>query len=157
MFLNSCVDEKTGEYINKSYISESDFQEIIKKLWLANAHLYNNKKFTLIPRDSLKNITYQLLKDKGTDRKEFTKAIQYYSQNPILLDSIINDLRDSLEKVFISIPHEELEEREKLIFKDSLKDLLKENSKFKKLNTNKRLKKIKPSNKIIKDSLNLSI
>ena len=98
---------------------------------MANAHIYNNKKFTLIPRDSLKNLTFQILKEKEIDRSEFEKSIQYYSQNPILLDSIIKNLRDSLEKVFISIPHEELEEKEELIIQDSLKDLLKESSKFK--------------------------
>ena len=62
-------------------------------------------------------MTFQLLKEKEIDRSEFEKSIQYYSQNPILLDSIINNLRDSLEKVFISIPHEEVEEKEELILK----------------------------------------
>ena len=131
LLINSCVDEKTDNYINESSITNKEFQEIIKKIWLANAHIYNNKKFTLIPRDSLKNLTFQILKEKEIDRLEFEKSIQYYSQNPILLDSIIKNLRDSLEKVFISIPHEELEEKEELIIQDSLKDLLKESSKFK--------------------------
>ena len=134
LIINSCVDEKTDNYINESSISNKEFQEIIKKIWLANAHIYNNKKFTLIPRDSLKNLTFQILKEKEIDRSEFEKSIQYYSQNPILLDSIIKNLRDSLEKVFISIPHEELEEKEELIIQDSLKDLLKESSKFKNFN-----------------------
>ena len=62
LLLNSCVDEKTDDYITESSISNQEFQEIIKKIWLANAHVYNNKKFTLIPRDSLKNLTFQLLK-----------------------------------------------------------------------------------------------
>ena len=134
LLINSCVDEKTDNYINESSITNKEFQEIIKKIWLANAHIYNNKKFTLIPRDSLKNLTFQILKEKEIDRLEFEKSIQYYSQNPILLDSIIKNLRDSLEKVFISIPHEELEEKEELIIQDSLKDLLKESSKFKNFN-----------------------
>ena len=103
LLINSCVDEKTDNYINESSISNKEFQEIIKKIWLANAHIYNNKKFTLIPRDSLKNLTFQILKEKEINRSEFEKSIQYYSQNPILLDSIIKNLRDSLEKVFISI------------------------------------------------------
>jgi hypothetical protein len=157
LLLNSCVDEKTDDYITESSISNQEFQEIIKKIWLANAHVYNNKKFTLIPRDSLKNLTFQLLKEKEIDRSEFEKSIQYYSQNPILLDSIINNLRDSLEKVFISIPHEEVEEKEELIFKDSLKGLLKESSKFKNYNIKKRYKNLNSIKKIKKDSLNLSI
>lgn len=137
LLIYSCVDEKADNYINESSISNQEFQEIIKKNLLANAHIYNNKKFTLIPRDSLKNLTFQLLKEKEIDRSEFEKSIQYYSQNPILLDSIIKNLRDSLEKVFISIPHEEIEEKEELVFKDSLKDLLKESSKFKNYNSKK--------------------
>jgi|TARA_B100001094_G_C18140887_1_gene777805 hypothetical protein len=157
LLINSCVDEKTDDYITESSISNQEFQEIIKKIWLANAHIYNNKKFTLIPRDSLKNLTFQLLKEKEIDRSEFEKTIQYYSQNPTLLDSIIKNLRDSLEKVFISIPHEEVEEREELIIQDSLKDLLKESSKFKNYNIRKGYKNLNSNKKIKKDSLNLSI
>ena len=152
LLLNSCVDEKTDDYITESSISNQEFQEIIK-IWLANAHVYNNKKFTLIPRDSLKNLTFQLLKEKEIDRSEFEKSIQYYSQNPILLDSIINNLRDSLEKVFISIPHEEVEEKEELIFKDSLKGLLKESSKFKNYNIKKDIKKSNSIKKIKKKTV----
>ena len=102
-------------------------------------------------------MTFQLLKEKEIDRSEFEKTIQYYSQNPILLDSIIKNLRDSLEKVFISIPHEEVEEREELIIQDSLKDLLKESSKFKNYNIRKGFKNLNSNKKIKKDSLNLSI
>ena len=64
---------------------------------------------------------------------------------------------DSLEKVFISIPHEEIEEKEELIFKDSLKGLLKESSKFKNYNIKKGYKNLNSIKKIKKDSLNLSI
>lgn len=147
LIINSCVDEKTDNYINESSISNKEFQEIIKKIWLANAHIYNNKKFTLIPRDSLKNLTFQILKEKEINRSEFEKSIQYYSQNPILLDSIIKNLRDSLEKVFISIPHEDLEEKEELIIQDSLKDLLKESSKFKNFNIKKANKNLNSTKK----------
>ena len=143
LLINSCVDEKTDNYINESSISDKEFQEIIKKIWLANAHIYNNKKFTLIPRDSLKNLTFQILKEKEIDRSEFEKSIQYFSQNPILLDSIIKNLRDSLEKVFISIPHEDLEEKEELIIQDSLK----ESSKFKNFNIKKANKNLNSTKK----------
>ena len=157
IFLSSCVDEKTDKYINDSYISDNEFQEIIKKIWLTNAHLYNNKKFTLIPRDSLKNMTFQLLEEKEIDRDKFIKSIRFYSQNPILLDSIIKDLRDSLEKVYNNITDKENEYEDERIFKDSLKDLLKESSKFKMFNSKKIYDNLMPSNKVIKDSLNLSI
>ena len=148
LLINSCVDEKTDNYINESSISDKEFQEIIKKIWLANAHIYNNKKFTLIPRDSLKNLTFQILKEKEIDRSEFEKSIQYFSQNPILLDSIIKNLRDSLEKVFISIPHEEVEDKGELIIQDSLKDLLKESTKFKNYNVKKANKNLNSTKKI---------
>jgi hypothetical protein len=73
---------------------------------LVNAHLYNNKKFTQIPRDSVGNITNKLLEDYGFKKEDFKKSIKYYSENPRLIDSIIKDLRDSLEKVFTSISHD---------------------------------------------------
>ena len=31
------------------------FKILLKNIWLTNAHIFNNKKFTLIPRDSVNN------------------------------------------------------------------------------------------------------
>ena len=128
VFATNCVEEQTDEYVDKSTISDNDFRDIIKKIWLTNAHIYNNKKFTLIPKDSINNIIYQILKDKGVNRNEFEKSIKYYSQKPVLFDSLLKDLRDSLKKVYMDIPTNEIEQQNNS--KDSIKAILKENYKF---------------------------
>ena len=89
-----------------------------------NAHLYNN---TFIHKYSLAEATNKLLKDNGIEKYEFEKSIQFYSQNPILLDSIIKDLKDSLEKTYSEILDSELIEK-KII---NTSETLKEKSKFK--------------------------
>lgn len=126
----SCLEEKPKDNIKYPPIKEKEFQTLIKKIWLVNAHLYNNKKFTQISRDSVGSITNKLLEDYGYNKEDFKQSIKYYSENPRLLDSIIKDLRDSLEKVYTGISHDFNEEDEILIQQDSPKKILKENSKF---------------------------
>ena len=128
LLIAGCVNEKTTDYVSENNISDKDFQNIIKNIWLTNAHIFNNKKFTLIPRDSVNYIMYKVIQEKGINKEEFEKSIKYYSQNPELLDSILKDLRDSLEEVFIGISHDEIDEESNS--KEIIKDLLKENSKF---------------------------
>ena len=128
LLIAGCVNEKTTDYVSENNISDKDFQNIIKNIWLTNAHIFNNKKFTLIPRDSVNYIMYKVIQEKGINKEEFEKSIKYYSQNPELLDSILKDLRDSLEEVFIGISHDEIDEDSNS--KEIIKDLLKENSKF---------------------------
>ena len=128
--VSSCLEEKPEYSIKHPPIKEKEFQILIKKIWLVNAHLYNNKKFTQIPRDSVSSITNKLLQDNGFEKEDFKKSIQYYSENPRLLDSIIKDLRDSLEIVYVGIPKDDNEDNAELMQQDSLKSILKENSKF---------------------------
>lgn len=119
--VTSCLEEKPKDCIKYPPIKEKEFQAIIKKIWLVNAHLYNNKKFTQIPRDSVGNITNKLLEDYGFKKEDIKKSIKYYSENPKLIDSIIKDLRDSLEKVFISISHDVIEDDQKSTLQESSK------------------------------------
>ena len=119
--VTSCLEEKPKDCIKYPPIKEKEFQAIIKKIWLINAHLYNNKKFTQIPRDSVGNITNKLLEDYGFKKEDIKKSIKYYSENPKLIDSIIKDLRDSLEKVFISISHDVNEDDQKSTLQESSK------------------------------------
>ena len=119
--VSSCLEEKSKDCIKYPPIKEKEFQAIIKKIWLVNAHLYNNKKFTQIPRDSVGNITNKLLEDYGFKKEDIKKSIKYYSENPKLIDSIIKDLRDSLEKVFISISHDVIEDDQKSTLQESSK------------------------------------
>ena len=141
--VTSCLEEKPKYNIKYPPIKVKEFQTLIKKIWLVNAHLYNNKKFTQIPRDSVGSITNKLLEDYGYKKEDFKKSIKYYSENPRLLDSIIKDLRDSLEKVFTAISHDVNEDDQKLVQQDSLKNILKESSKF--MDNMKFKKDLKPS------------
>ena len=113
--VTSCLEEKPEDNIKNPPIKEKEFQALIKKIWLVNAHLYNNKKFTQIPRDSVNSVTNKMLEDYGFKKEDFKQSIKYYSQNPRLLDSIIKDLRDSLEKVFVDISHDVIEDDQKLV------------------------------------------
>ena len=141
--VTSCLEEKPKDNITHPPINVKEFQTLIKKIWLVNAHLYNNKKFTQIPRDSVGSITNKLLEDYGYKKEDFKKSIKYYSENPRLLDSIIKDLRDSLEKVFTGISHDVNEDDQTLVQQDSLKNILKESSKF--IDNMKFKKDLKPS------------
>ena len=141
--VTSCLEEKPKDNIKYPPIKVKEFQTLIKKIWLVNAHLYNNKKFTKIPRDSVGSITNKLLEDYGYKKEDFKKSIKYYSENPRLLDSIIKDLRDSLEKVFTGISHDVNEDEQTLVQQDSLKNILKESSKF--IDNMKFKKDLKPS------------
>ena len=141
--VTSCLEEKPKDNIKYPPIKVKEFQTLIKKIWLVNAHLYNNKKFTQIPRDSVGSITNKLLEDYGYKKEDFKKSIKYYSENPRLLDSIIKDLRDSLEKVFTGISHDVNEDEQTLVQQDSLKNILKESSKF--IDNMKFKKDLKPS------------
>ena len=141
--LTSCLEEKPKDNIKYPPIRIKEFQTLIQKIWLVNAHLYNNKKFTQIPRDSVGSITNKLLEDCGYKKEDFKKSIKYYSENPRLLDSIIKDLRDSLEKVFTGISHDVNEDDQILVQQDSLKNILKESSKF--IDNLKFKKDLKPS------------
>ena len=141
--VTSCLEEKPNDNIKNPPIKVKEFQTLIKKIWLVNAHLYNNKKFTQIPRDSVGSITNKLLEDYGYKKEDFKKSIKYYSENPRLLDSIIKDLRDSLEKVFTGISHDVNEDDQILVQQDSLNNILKESSKF--IDNMKFKKDLKPS------------
>ena len=63
--VTSCLEEKLEDNIKNPPIKEKEFQALIKKIWLVNAHLYNNKKFTQIPRDSVNSVTNKMLEDYG--------------------------------------------------------------------------------------------
>ena len=136
--LSGCVEENPDNKIKIPPLEDDKFQKIIKKIWLMNAHLYNNNN-TLMHKDSLAKATNKLLIDNGIDKYDFEKSIQFYSQNPILLDSIIKDLKDSLEKTYNEILDSRLIEKEFI----NKSKTLKEKSKFKTrtININKKIKK----------------
>lgn len=145
--LSSCISENPNEKAIPK-ISPSDFQSIIKKVWLLNAHVQNNNKYSLIHRDSISQITLEILSKNGYDKEDLIQTINYYSSKPIALDSLIKDLGDTLEKNKIKIPHEKEEENKKSP-NDSLDKLIDQETKLNSRKLNKNLN----FNKTKKDSL----
>jgi len=97
VFITSCVDNDPNEEIIHCPIPEKDFQDIIKTTFLINAHIHNqkmNNKFN----DTIKENTLNILEEKGYDKKDLFEAIKFYSSKPNILDSLISDIKDSLEK-----------------------------------------------------------
>ena len=110
--LNSCIQETPNTGIENTPIPPKEFQTIIKKTWLMNAHVFNNKKQTLLPRDSVSNLTLTILNELGFQEEDLSLAIKYYSSKPVLLDSLIKDIRDSLEENFLNISNDMIENAE---------------------------------------------
>ena len=75
--LNACIQEVPKNNIKSSPIPPKEFQTIIKKTWLMNAHVFNNKKQTLLPKDSVSNLTLTILNDIGYQADDLNLAIKY--------------------------------------------------------------------------------
>ena len=127
--LNACIQEVPKNNIKSSPIPPKEFQTIIKKTWLMNAHVFNNKKQTLLPKDSVSNLTLTILNDIGYQEEDLTLAIKYYSSKPVLLDSLIKDIRDSLEENFLNISHDMVEDT-RTIRKDTFFKIIGQYPKF---------------------------
>ena len=98
--LNGCVSK--NEVKLSTDINPENFQKIIKEIYLINAHIYNNK-YSKIKLDSIKLQIIQILKENNLNSDDLSNAIKYYSSNPKILDSLIIDLRDSLENEQLKI------------------------------------------------------
>ena len=79
--LNSCIQETPNTGIKNTPIPPKEFQTIIKKTWLMNAHVFNNKKQTLLPKDSVPNQTLTILNDLGYKEEDLSLAIKFYSSS----------------------------------------------------------------------------
>jgi hypothetical protein len=144
---NSCISENSNKKVIPE-ISPRDFQLIIKQVWLLNAHVQNNNKYSLVNKDSISQITLEILNAKGYNREDLIQTINYYSTKTVALDSLIKDLSDSLEKDKVEITiklKEENSEKEG----DSLINLLTIDNK----DINNKLNKNLNFNKNKKDSL----
>ena len=92
--LNGCVGK--NEMKLSTEINPENFQKIIKEIYLINAHVYNNK-YSKIKLDTINLQIIQVLKENNFNSEDLSNAIKYYSSNPRILDSLIIDLRDSLQ------------------------------------------------------------
>ena len=141
-FLTACIDENPTLSSPKTPISPKEFQYLIKEIWLMNAHIYNNKKYTLLPKDSIGHATLEILNKKGFDKNDLSQAIKFYTSKPAFLDSLIRDLRDSLENSQIKISHDETEEYYE-INSDSMINILEKYPKFNSIDINESFNFIK--------------
>ena len=121
-FLISCVNSTTNNNF-ETKIQPHEFQKIIKKVLLMNAHLQNNRKYSIINKDSIGHITLEILEKENFNKSDLKNAIKFYSSNPNLLDSLIIDLKDSLNENQVDISHDYLENYNKMP-NDSLKKIL---------------------------------
>tara|TARA_B100001287_G_scaffold269986_1_gene268104 strand:+ start:11868 stop:12422 length:555 start_codon:yes stop_codon:yes gene_type:complete len=104
-FLISCVNSTTNNNF-ETKIQPHEFQKIIKKVLLMNAHLQNNRKYSIINKDSIGHITLEILEKENFNKSDLKNAIKFYSSNPNLLDSLILDLKDTLNENKIDISNE---------------------------------------------------
>tara|TARA_B100001057_G_scaffold414050_1_gene430923 strand:+ start:536 stop:1099 length:564 start_codon:yes stop_codon:yes gene_type:complete len=122
LLLISCINKTPNDSIETT-IQPDEFQIIIKKVLLMNAHIQNNKKYSMIDKDSISHITLKILEEGDFNKNDLLKAIKFYSSNPNLLDSLIIDLKDSLNENQVDISHDYLENYNKMP-NDSLKKIL---------------------------------
>lgn len=120
--LVSCINNTPNDSI-KTSIKANEFQKIIKKTLLINSHIQNNRMYSMIDKDSVSHITLKILKESNFNKNDLLEAIKFYSSNPYLLDSLIIDLKDSLDENQINVSHDYLEDYNKMP-DDSLKKIL---------------------------------
>jgi hypothetical protein len=95
----SCVNQNPSDNYTNCPIPPKDFQYIIKNTFLINAHLENDKKFKSTYKDSIGDLTIKIIQDKGFQKEDFLESINCYSSKPFLLDSLIKDIKDSIQEL----------------------------------------------------------
>jgi len=115
LLTTSCIHENISDSLNKNIIPSNEFQQIIKQSWLVNAHIANNKKSTLIPKDSINDVTIKILNDYSYNEEDLSRSIKFYAANPLLLDSLIKDIIDSLNTL-----HHANSKKDETIIQDTL-------------------------------------
>tara|TARA_B100000614_G_scaffold254675_1_gene270478 strand:- start:439 stop:957 length:519 start_codon:yes stop_codon:yes gene_type:complete len=104
----SCIRDDPKNTIISSPLDVQEFKEILEELYLVDAFVSNkNQQYH---RDSAFLFINDKLQRMGKSTNDLNQAISYYTSKPTILDSITQEIRDSLELKFLEISHDEMED-----------------------------------------------
>ena len=104
----SCIRDDPKNTIISSPLDVQEFKEILEELYLVDAFVSNkNQQYH---RDSVFLFINDKLQRMGKSTNDLNQAISYYTSKPTILDSITQEIRDSLELKFLEISHDEMED-----------------------------------------------
>ena len=108
MLMFSCIRDDPKNTIISSPLDVQEFKEILEELYLVDAFVSNkNQQYH---RDSAFLFINDKLQRMGKSTNDLNQAISYYTSKPTILDSITQEIRDSLELKFLEISHDEMED-----------------------------------------------
>ena len=108
MLMFSCIRDDPKNTIISSPLDVQEFKEILEELYLVDAFVSNkNQQYH---RDSAFLFINYKLQRMGKSTNDLNQAISYYTSKPTILDSITQEIRDSLELKFLEISHDEMED-----------------------------------------------
>ena len=108
MLMFSCIRDDPKNTIISSPLDIQEFKEILEELYLVDAFVSNkNRQYH---RDSAFLFINDKLQRMGKSTNDLNQAISYYTSKPTILDSITQEIRDSLELKFLEISHDEMED-----------------------------------------------
>tara|TARA_Y100001954_G_scaffold94361_1_gene103239 strand:+ start:461 stop:1015 length:555 start_codon:yes stop_codon:yes gene_type:complete len=108
MLMFSCIRDDPKNTIISSPLDIQEFKEILEELYLVDAFVSNkNQQYH---RDSVFLFINDKLQRMGKSTNDLNQAISYYTSKPTILDSITQEIRDSLELKFLEISHDEMED-----------------------------------------------
>tara|TARA_Y100000589_G_C27128105_1_gene619415 strand:- start:291 stop:845 length:555 start_codon:yes stop_codon:yes gene_type:complete len=108
MLMFSCIRDDPKNTIISSPLDIQEFKEILEELYLVDAFVSNkNQQYH---RDSAFLFINDKLQRMGKSTNDLNQAISYYTSKPTILDSITQEIRDSLELKFLEISHDEMED-----------------------------------------------
>ena len=104
----SCIRDDPKNIPSSSPLAIEEFKEILEELYLVDAFVSNkNQQYH---RDSAFLFINNKLQRMGKTGNDLNQAISYYTSKPTILDSITQEIRDSLELKFLEISHDQMED-----------------------------------------------
>lgn len=104
----SCIRDEPKNISSSSPLTIQEFKEILEELYLVDAFVSNkNQQYH---RDSAFLFINDKLQKMGKTSNDLNQAISYYTSKPTILDSITQEIRDSLELKFLEISHDQMED-----------------------------------------------
>ena len=105
--LFSCIPDVKENYNENQLVKFNVIKEILKETWLIEAHKINNQNYSLFSPDSINEISLSILRKHNTNPRDFKNTLVYFSNKPLLLDSLLSSIKEDLEETYLSLPHED--------------------------------------------------